>query len=324
MVTPSRLGVLRDPRDDESATGDEVVRPLVRHSGIPANLPVLLGQFADLVPPAGSSMQDSIREYVDALDGSHADILGLFVFQASGLPELITELIRVRPKQPLPVSMIIDTGLGGVPKAISIAESRPELLSLRIVEMPAPADVDTFWLDRVMEFIPDDVVSVVEARRGPGLLEAVRRVAEYGSRLKFRCGSLSDASYPGVDDVADFLTAISAAQASFKATGMNRAIRHIDPTTGEAHHGYLNLLVATARTLSGHDVREALNSTDGHALAREAATLSEQSQRTVRGVFASCSWTSFAEGVQDLTRLGLRAQPGPGHGAEFADGSAGA
>ena len=40
----------------------------------------------------------------------------------------------------MPLSLVCDTGLGGVPKALSIIEGRQELLSLRMVEMPAPSE----------------------------------------------------------------------------------------------------------------------------------------------------------------------------------------
>jgi hypothetical protein len=102
-------------------------------------------------------MPEALRAHLEGMAGEHAGLLGVFLCQASRLPELITELIKVKPKEPLPLSLIIDTGLGGVPKAISIVESRSELLSLRMVEMPAPSDVDEVWLERVSEFVPEEL-----------------------------------------------------------------------------------------------------------------------------------------------------------------------
>ncbi|MFD2415573.1 hypothetical protein [Amycolatopsis pigmentata] len=289
----------------------------------------MLGRFADvasLSPPGRAGTPDAVREYLEAGQGEYAGVLGLFVCQASRLPELITELIKVRPEQPLPLSLSIDTDLGGLAKAVSISESRADLLSLRMVEAPAPPDVDDVWLERIAEFIPEDVVRVVEPRGGGHKwLDSVRRVAEHGSWPKLRCGRLRDDSSLSVEEVASFLDVIiSLNGASFKATGgLNRAVRHTDPETGATHHGFLNLLIATARTLSGDDVREALAATDGRALADEAAALSEQAQHAVRGIFASCAWSSFAEGVEDLMRLGLYA-PRVSYGNESTGGAAGA
>jgi hypothetical protein len=251
-------------------------------------------------------MPEAIARHLETRSGNHAGVLGLFLCRASRLPELITELIKVRPVKPVALSLVIDTGLGGVPKAVSIVESRAELLALRMVEMPAPADVDEVWLERVAEFVPDDVMRVIEPRRGaPEWLEGVTRVADCGYWPKLRCGGLSKENFPSVDEIADFLAVVTSGGVSFKATaGLHNAVRN----TGEDgldHHGFLNLLVATSRSLTGKDVRDALTSTDGPALAAEATALSEQDAHAVRSVFASYGSCSMQEPVNDLESLGL-------------------
>ncbi len=252
-------------------------------------------------------MSEALRVHFENRAGEHAGMLGVFLCQASRLPELITELIKIRPKDPLPLSLIIDTGLGGVPKAISIVESRNELLALRMVEMPAPSDVDEVWLERVSEFVPEDVVRVVEPRRGVGWLDGVRKVIEHGSWPKIRCGGVSSENFPSVDEVADFLSVVCGVSgAQFKATNsLHRAVRHTDAGSGFTHHGFLNLLVASAHALSGGDVREALESTDGEALAREAGALHEPAAKAVRSLFASYASATFDEPVADLKGLDL-------------------
>jgi len=250
-------------------------------------------------------MPEALRAHFVSRDSEHAGVLGVFLCQASRLPELITELIKIKPKQPLPLSLIIDTGLGGVPKAISIVESRSELLALRMVEMPAPSDVDEVWLERVSEFVPEDVIRVVEPRRGVGWLDGVRKVIEHGSWPKIRCGGQAGENFPSVDEVADFLSVVSGGGVAFKATaGLHKAVRYTDEQNF-THHGFLNLLVATARSLSGRDVREALASTDAEALTAEAKALSDQAAHAVRGVFASYGSCSLAEPIEDLEGLGL-------------------
>ncbi len=252
-------------------------------------------------------MSQALITHLDNRAGEQAGVLGVFLCPASRLPEMITELIKIRPKEPLPLSLIIDTGLGGVPKAISIVESRDELLSLRMVEMPAPSDVDEVWLERVSEFVPEDVIRVVEPRRGVGWLDGVRKVIEHGSWPKIRCGGLSSENFPSVDEVADFFSVVgSESGASFKATNsLHRAVRHTDAETGFEHHGFLNLIVAAARCLSGGDVREALGSTDGESLASEAASLNDDAAKAVRSLFASYASATFDESVTDLKGLGL-------------------
>ena len=252
-------------------------------------------------------MPEALRSYLEARSGEHAGVLGALLCQASRLPELITELIKVRPEQPLPLSLIIDTGLGGVPKAISIVESREELLTLQMVEMPAPSDVDETWLERVSEFVPEDVVRVVEPRRGVGWLDGVRKVIEHGSRPKIRCGGQSVENFPSTDELAEFISVVAGTPgASFKATNsLHRAVRHTDPGSGLTHHGFLNLLVAVARCQAGEDVADALDCGDGDKLAAEAAALNETSVRALRGLFASYATPELDEPVADLKGLGL-------------------
>ncbi|MFC3899172.1 hypothetical protein ACFOWZ_47570 [Lentzea rhizosphaerae] len=275
----------------------------------PRGTPPLLARLVDdaaLFPPGNASMPDAVRGHLDGRVGEWSGVMGLFLCPASRLAELITELIKVKPPKPIALSLVIDTGLGGVPKAVSIVESRSELLALRMVEMPAPSDVDEVWLERVSEFVPEDVIRVVEPRRGgPEWLDGVRRVIEHGSWPKLRCGGLSQENFPSVDEVADFLSVVSGGGVAFKATaGLHKAVRHTDEQ-GFTHHGFLNLLVATARSLSGRDVREALASTDAEALTAEAKALSDQAAHAVRGVFASYGSCSLAEPVADLEELGL-------------------
>jgi hypothetical protein len=254
-------------------------------------------------------MPDAVRDHLAGRTGERAGVIGLFLCTASRLPELITELIKARPVKPVGLSLVVDTGLGGLPKAVSIVESRAELLALRMVEMPAPSDVDEVWLERVDEFVPEDAIRVVEPRRGgpdPDWLAGVRRVADRGYWPKLRCGGQAVESFPSVDQVAEFLAVLAASGASFKATaGLHNAVRHHDPKTGFTHHGFLNLLVATSRALSGTDVRGALSNEDGAELAAEAAALSDDAARAVRGVFASYGSCSLAEPVADLEALGL-------------------
>ncbi|HEX6357563.1 hypothetical protein [Actinophytocola sp.] len=277
------------------------------------DVPSLLARLVDdaaLFPPCNATVPDAVKLHLAGRSSDYADVLGLFLCPASRLPELITELIKVKPAKPVELSLVIDTGLGGVPKALSIVESRAELLALRMVEMPAPTDVDEVWLERVSEFVPEDVIRVIEPRRAAvGWLDGIQRVIEHGSWPKIRCGGPSGENFPSVAEVADFLAVINDGGASFKATaGLHNAVRHTDAETGITHHGFLNLLLATSRLLAGADssvVQEAISSTDGTALADEARDLTEHEALSVRGVFASYGSCSLTDPVKDLEELGL-------------------
>jgi hypothetical protein len=276
-------------------------------------VPSLLARLIDdaaLFPPCNAAMPDAIKLHLTGRSSEYSDVVGLFLCPASRLPELITELIKVKPGKPVELSLVIDTGLGGVPKALSIVESRAELLALRMVEMPAPTDVDEVWLERVSEFVPEDVIRVIEPRRGgEGWLDGIQRVIEHGSWPKIRCGGVSAQNFPSTAEVADFLTVINNGGASFKATaGLHNAVRHTAEDTGFTHHGFLNMLLATSRVLQDGDaaaVREVLESTDGTALAEEAQNLTEHEALSIRGVFASYGSCSLTDPVKDLEELGL-------------------
>jgi len=285
-------------------TGPDDAHPLLTH----------LVDDAALFPPGNATMIDAVRGYLAARSGPRAALVGFFLCPVSRLSELIVELVKVKPAEPVQLSLVVNNGLGGVPKAVSTVEGRKTLLQLRMVEMPAPSDVDATWLERVSEFVPEDVIRVVEPRRpGPAdlgaWLDGVRRVAQLGCWPKLRCGGAQAGAFPGAGVVADFVAAVCAEGVPFKATaGLHHAVRHRDEATGFVHHGFLNLLVAVSQALSGRSGREvatALESTDGDALVSELSALPESAAHAVRQVFASYGSCSFAEPVADLEALGL-------------------
>lgn len=275
----------------------------------PRGIPTLFARLIDdasLFTPGNVSVPHTVEDHLRARNGDYAGMLGPLLCQASRLAELITELAKAKPAEPVPLSLVCDSGLGGLPKALSIIEGRTELLDLRMVEMPAPSDVDDIWLERVSEFVPEDVVRVVEPRRGEGWLDGIRQVAEHGCWPKLRSGGQTVESFPSVDVVAEFLAVACTLPVPFKVTsGMPYPVRHTDPDTGFPHHGFLNLLVATGRSLSGQDVRAALASTDSAALAEEASSLSEDAAKAVRSVFASYGSCSLSDPVTTLNDLEL-------------------
>jgi len=280
------------------------------HEPGPRGVPPLLARLVDdaaLFPPTAAPMADAVAGHLAARDTPHAGLVGFFLCPISRFGELVKQLRATPPDAPLPVSLIADTGLGGLPKAINTALDNPLLLAVRLIEVPASSDVDASWLVQLMEFVPDDVVRVVEPRRGrPEWLDGVRLVAEAGCWPKLRCGGAATQSFPTVDEVAAFLAVATGVGRSFKATaGLHHAVRHHDDDTGLTHHGLLNMLVATARAVAGDDVHDALSSTDAPALAAECAALDEQAAHAVREVFACYGSPSLAGPVSDLERFAL-------------------
>jgi len=255
-----------------------------------------------------------VSRYLSARDGRYGGLVGQLVCPVSRLPSLVAELARAVPSRPVEVSLVVDTGLGAVPKALSTLFSRSSLLTPRTVEATAPPDVDAVWLERVSEFVPEDVVAVVEPRRPQGedadgtaaWLDAVRRVAEHGCAPKLRCGGPRASDVPGVADVEEFVGVVVKAGRSFTAQGLREIVR-TDDGTAPAQHGLLNLVVAVSRALTGGDVRAALESTAGSALAEEIGGLSERAVKDVRGLLSRCGSDPGPVPPARLVELGLLA-----------------
>ncbi len=284
-------------------------------TGPPWSVPPLLARLLDDTSLLGARdaappLAEVVEHHLSARDGEFGGTIGHLACPVSRLPALVKELSRIGPQRPVDLALVVDTGLGAVPKALSTATSRPGLVTPRTVETAAPPDVDAVWLDRVAEFVPDDVVAVVEPRRPASddpdetaaWLDAVRRVADQGCAPKLRCGGprLSDA--PSTHDVERFVHLVAETGRGFSALGLGQVVRGEDPR----RHGILNLLVAVARAQSGGDVPGALRSTDGAALAAEIGELSDEAVADVRGLFARCGADPAA--ASTFAGLGLLAR----------------
>ncbi len=267
---------------------------------------------------AGPAVDAVVSRYLAARDGHLGEVVGQLVCPISRLPMLVKALARVALTQPIDLSLVVDTGLGAVPKALSTVFSRPSLLIPRAIETAAPPDVDAVWLERVSEFVPEDVVAVVEPRRPTdddpksthAWLDAVHRVADHGCAPKLRCGGSRASDVPPASDVEDFLRVAVAAGRGFTVLEP-RAVVHAVMQAGTGpmgpQHGIVNLLVAVARVLAGGDVRAALRSTDGAGLAAEVKLLSDQTVGEVRGLLQRCGADPEPVPVEQLAELGLLA-----------------
>ena len=278
----------------------------------PWAIPPLFAQLVDdtsLLRPRGTTpdVDVVVARYLAARDGRYGGLVGQLVCPVSRLPALVAELARSVPTRPVDLSLVVDTGLGAVPKALSMVFSRASLLTPRTVETSAPPDVDAMWLDRVSEFVPDDVVAVVEPRRPhaedtdgtSAWLGAVRRVAEHGCAPKLRCGGPRASDVPPDAHIEEFVRVVVETGRPFTALGLREVVRTRDG------HGILNLLLAVARVLTGQNVVDALTLTDGDALASAVSALSERAVKGVRGLVSRCGVDLDPLPTAQLSALGL-------------------
>jgi hypothetical protein len=281
----------------------------------PWPIPPLFAHLVDdtsLLQPrsAAPAVDAAVARYLAARDGRYGGLTGQLVCPVSRLPQLVKELARAAPGQPVDVALVVDTGLGAVPKALSTVFSRSGLLTPRAVETAAPVDVDAVWLDRVAEFVPEDVVPVVEPRRPADAdgttawIDAVRRVADQGCTPKLRLGGQRASDVPSVDEVERFIRVVTEAGRGFTVVGLGQVVRTA-PDGAPARHGLLNLLVAVARALVDDDVADALAGTDGGALAAELDQLPDRTVQGVRGLLGRCGADPDPAPVSHLVALGL-------------------
>lgn len=284
--------------------------------GGPAAVPPLFARLVDdtgLLRPrdAVPQMADVVRRYLANRGGPLGGLVGQLVCPVSRLPALVTELARAEPERPVDVSLVVDTGLGAVPKALSTVFSRSGLITPRTIETAAPPDVDAIWLERVSEFVPDDIVAVVEPRRpqepGPegtdAWLTAVRRVADHGCAPRLRCGGPRPSDVPSSVDVERFVRVMVEVGRGFTTLGLARAVRQVATNGTRPQHGIVNLIVAVARAVSGGDVRGALDAVDPAALVREVVALPEPAVAGVRRLLSRCG--ADPEPVPDAQLAGL-------------------
>jgi hypothetical protein len=158
---------------------------------------------------------------------------------------------------------------------------------------------------------PAGAAAYVEAPRptDPAWVPVRDAVAAHGLRLKLRTGGTEAAAFPSEAEVATWIVDAVAAGVPFKCTaGLHHAVRHTGPDTGFEHHGYLNVLLATAEALAGGDpatVTAAVAERDPDALVAALDAVPEERLAAARGTFTSYGSCSILEPLEDLTALHL-------------------
>ena len=90
-------------------------------------------------------------------------------------------------------------------------------------------------------------VELPQTEPSAGWLAAADELAAAELRLKFRTGGVEAQLFPTAPTVAAWIDAALDRETPFKCTaGLHNAVRHRDPETGFEHHGFLNVLIATA------------------------------------------------------------------------------
>lgn len=272
--------------------------------------------YAGLFPPAELAFDAARSEYRAARAGPHAWMLGRFIVPA-------TLAIASPAEIGGPLSVIANAGALDRAAALRASGARIDAL-----EIPLPA---TAPASDVAAVVAGTAAAIDAAGLGgiPAFLE-LPRTQEWGELLaaampalaqtrlgaKIRCGGLTAAAFPSVDDVAAFVAAAAAANVPFKATaGLHHPVRHVESATGFTMHGFLNLVAAAALAprLALETLRRIVAEEDPGAFAFDDASFRWRGERVAtagleamrRDGFVAYGSCSFAEPVDDLTSLGI-------------------
>lgn len=292
--------------------------------------------YAGLFPPAALSMEAALGDYARALASPNTWLLDRFIVPASRVAELSTAYAG---EGPLAVSVILDVpndALGWfdairlrliAAQAALAADARLRLAALE-VPLPGLRTLRDTYDGAIGQYAAlasatgvRDVPAYVEPFRDDrwsGALPATMTVlARHRLGAKVRCGGATSAAFPSTEDLAAFVRAAVAANVPFKATaGLHHPLRHVDPATGFAMHGFLNVIAATLAAREddpGMAIESALGEEDPHAFRFDDESFAWRERHydvaaiaaMREAAFAGYGSCSFDEPVADLTAMAL-------------------
>ncbi|MDV6013659.1 hypothetical protein [Haloechinothrix sp. LS1_15] len=278
---------------------------------------------AGLFPPTALDMADAVARHREDVAVAHPMLTQRFLCPASRVGELRGHL---RPGDRFRVGLIADGGADGLQATVDEIAG-DDRLELALVEFPlratgqtepaAAARAAALAVDATG--VPEGVPLYLEPVRlaeAAALADAVAaRPGTSAGRtvgVKFRCGGVSAELFPEPEELAGALLAAVGHGVPVKATaGLHHAVRHTDQGTGFVHHGYLNLVLATADAVAGtavDGVADTLRGSDADTLAVRARSLDAATVAATRRVLRSYGSCDTRVPVAEAAELGLMRQ----------------
>ncbi|NDK92071.1 hypothetical protein GYA93_21220 [Gordonia desulfuricans] len=262
---------------------------------------------AAVFPPGRAPLDRAVRDHVSRLDTPIGRAVGPLLLPVAALDDAAS-IVAGAGGDPVGVGVVV--AAGGLDDALAAAARVEPWLRVTGLELktdgvdPRPViDAGAALTDRVE-------LAIEQIRNG-----ALDHLDGTDIGLKARTGGLVAEAFPTVDDVADVLTVAAAARRPFKLTaGLHRAVRYVDESTGFAHHGFLNIAVATDAAIAGADtsaVAQILAGSDGNVLAQRFREIGGG----WRALFESFGTCSIAEPLETLADLDLIPTAFSGHRA---------
>ena len=255
---------------------------------------------AGLFPPEELAMPDALARYRRDRATGHPVLTGRFLCPAATVPTLKANLAE---GDHVRLGLIVPLSTGAVRDAVTAvgADGRLELASVEGVPATTVADAVT-----ALRWVTVPRYVEVPTRAPAADLDLL---AQSGVGAKVRCGGQKAELFPSAEDLAGFIVACVERGVPIKATaGLHHAVRYRDPVTGLTHHGFLNLVLAVCRAVSGGDatgVVDVLCSEDAGALAAVAAEVPANLGAEARAALVCYGSCSTSEPIEDLETLGL-------------------
>ena len=274
--------------------------------------PTWLGLVDDaaIFPPGEAALPDAVAAFTARRSEWYADFVG---------PLVVRDTDVAAVPEPLPLAVVVTGGAGAIEGPAALAARKGHtLVALEIAlrdldDLPGNARRVNAAVDAARDSgaLADGTRIHVELpATGPdgpshGWLAAADVVSEAEHRLKFRTGGLTPDDFPSAQTLVAWIDAALDRELPFKCTaGLHRAIRHTDDS-GQVHHGFVNVLVATSMLIDGAGRAEAerlLGSSDVETVTMEAMNTFLAGGRRWFTSFGSCSVT---EPVESLVATGL-------------------
>ncbi|MGW0044573.1 hypothetical protein [Rhodococcus sp. NPDC003348] len=270
-------------------------------------LPAVFDAFFDdaaVFPPGRAPLDRAVREHLARRDTA----LGASVGPLLLTPDHLDEAARLAEVADEPLRVGVVVAPAGLDDAMGAIERAGRAIAVTGLELKT-SDKDIERTVTAAAALTDRFGVHVELSMDRIRSGAVSLLAGGPVRLKARTGGLVPEAFPTADDLASMIEAAVGTGTSFKLTaGLHRAVRYTDEYTGFAHHGFLNIAVATAAALAGADhatLSEILEERDGVTLAGRF----DVSDTAWRARFESFGTCSIAEPIETLAELGLAPAP---------------